>query len=116
VATALRAALLTETLEACGHFFEVPYATMHTTGTGHHMMSFQTQRYAADRALEPVLIGCRQTRFPKTPAGTHGAECSIALHKTWRAVPRAASHWLQHVPYLEHGCRVFASRYTGNPC
>ena len=117
---ALRAALLTEALEGMkSRFFEIAYATMHTTGQA-YMMSFQASGpHAADRALEAIAAGYEeQTRFPEEtrwekPMGKY----SIALHKTWRAVPKGLA--------LVIGCStfptwntvpgMFASLVTGNP-
>lgn len=117
---ALRAALLTEALEGMkSRFFEIAYATMHTTGQA-FLMSFQASGpHAADRALEAIAAGYEeQTRFPEDtrwekPMGKY----SIALHKTWRAVPKGVA--------LVVGCStfptwntvpgMFASLVTGNP-
>ncbi|MBT2557143.1 phenylacetic acid degradation protein PaaN [Hymenobacter sp. ISL-91] len=115
-----RAALLTETLEGMKErFFEIAYATMHTTGQA-YMMSFQASGpHAADRALEAIAAGYEeQTRFPEEtrwekPMGKY----NITLHKTWRAVPKGVA--------LVIGCSTFptwntvpgmyASLVTGNP-
>lgn len=117
---ALRAALLTEALEGMkSRFFEIAYATMHTTGQA-YLMSFQASGpHAADRALEAIAAGYEeQTRFPEEtrwekPMGKY----SIALQKTWRAVPKGLA--------LVIGCAtfptwntvpgMFASLVTGNP-
>ena len=47
-----------ESLEGVkGRFFEIAYATMHTTGQG-YMMAFQASGpHAADRALEAIAAG-----------------------------------------------------------
>ncbi|SET57228.1 phenylacetic acid degradation protein PaaN [Hymenobacter actinosclerus] len=115
-----RAALLTETLEGMKErFFEIAYATMHTTGQA-YMMSFQASGpHAADRALEAIAAGYEeQTRFPEEtrwekPMGKY----NITLNKTWRAVPKGVA--------LVIGCSTFptwntvpgmyASLVTGNP-
>ena len=117
---AQRAALLTEALEGMkSRFFEIAYATMHTTGQA-YMMSFQASGpHAADRALEAIAAGYEeQTRFPEEttwekPMGKY----SITLNKTWRAVPKGLA--------LVIGCStfptwntvpgMFASLVTGNP-
>ncbi len=100
-------------------FFEIAYATMHTTGQA-YMMSFQASGpHAADRALEAIAAGYEeQTRFPEEtrwekPMGKY----NLALHKTWRAVPKGVA--------LVIGCSTFptwntvpgmyASLVTGNP-
>lgn len=117
---AQRAALLTESLDGMRQrFFEIAYATMHTTGQA-YMMSFQASGpHAADRALEAIAAGYEeQTRFPEEtrwekPMGKY----NLTLHKTWRAVPKGVA--------LVIGCStfptwntvpgMFASLVTGNP-
>ncbi|GAB3196760.1 phenylacetic acid degradation protein paaN [Pontibacter aydingkolensis] len=115
-----RAAILVESLERMKErFFEIAYATMHTTGQA-YMMSFQASGpHAADRALEAVAAGFEeQTRFPETaewekPMGKY----NLKLNKTWKAVPKGVA--------LVIGCSTFptwntvpgmyASLVTGNP-
>lgn len=115
-----RAALLVEALENMrNRFFEIAYATMHTTGQA-YMMSFQASGpHAADRALEAVAAGYEeQTRFPESaewekPMGKY----NLKLNKTWKAVPKGVA--------LAIGCStfptwntvpgMFASLVTGNP-
>ncbi|MFD2245630.1 phenylacetic acid degradation protein PaaN [Pontibacter ruber] len=115
-----RAALLVETLERVkSRFFEIAYATMHTTGQA-YMMSFQASGpHAADRALEAIASGYEEmSRFPEAtewekPMGKY----NIKLSKSWRAVPKGVA--------LVIGCSTFptwntvpgmyASLVTGNP-
>ncbi len=115
-----RAALLVEALDALRpRFFDIAYATMHTTGQA-FLMSFQASGpHAADRALEAVAAGYQeQTRFPETtvwekPMGKY----DLRLRKEWRAVPKGVA--------LAIGCAtfptwntvpgMFASLVTGNP-
>lgn len=115
-----RAGILVESLERVkGRFFEIAYATMHTTGQG-YMMAFQASGpHAADRALEAIAAGYEElNRFPATalwdkPMG----KFNIRLNKEWRAVPKGIS--------LVIGCSTFptwntvpglyASLITGNP-
>jgi len=115
-----RASLLIESLERVKtRFFEIAYATMHTTGQG-YMMAFQASGpHAADRALEAIAMGYEeQTRFPEVanwekPMGKY----SITLRKEWRKVPKGIG--------LVIGCSTFptwnsvpgmyASLITGNP-
>lgn len=97
-----RAAILLESLERIKtRFFEIAYATMHTTGQG-YMMSFQASGpHAADRALEAVAAGFEELkRFPShavwdKPMG----KVSVQLSKEWRAVPKGVS--------LVVGCSTF---------
>ncbi|WP_242920364.1 phenylacetic acid degradation protein PaaN [Pontibacter liquoris] len=115
-----RAAILVETLERVkNRFFEIAYATMHTTGQA-YMMSFQASGpHAADRALEAIAAGLEeQTRFPEEtqwekPMGKY----NLKLNKQWKAVPKGVA--------LVIGCATFptwntvpgmyASLVTGNP-
>ncbi|MEO1049572.1 MAG: phenylacetic acid degradation protein PaaN [Bacteroidota bacterium] len=97
-----RAGILIESLERVKtRFFEVAYATMHTTGQG-YMMAFQASGpHAADRALEAVAAGYEELkRFPGSafwdkPAGKY----NIQLDKEWRAVPKGIG--------LVVGCSTF---------
>lgn len=115
-----RAGILAESLERVkARFFEIAYATMHTTGQG-YMMAFQASGpHAADRALEAIASGYEELkRFPSLalwdkPMG----KFNIQLNKEWRAVPKGIS--------LVIGCSTFptwntvpglyASLVTGNP-
>ncbi|QCR22887.1 phenylacetic acid degradation protein PaaN [Pontibacter sp. SGAir0037] len=115
-----RAALLVESLEHVrSRFFEIAYATMHTTGQA-YMMSFQASGpHAADRALEAVAAGYEELgRFPEAtewekPMGKY----NLKLNKSWKAVPKGVA--------LVIGCAtfptwntvpgMFASLVTGNP-
>lgn len=61
-----RAGVLIESLHRLkSNFFELAFATMHTTGQS-YMMSFQASGpHAADRALEAIAMGYQElTRFP----------------------------------------------------
>src|SRR5690606_19554408 len=115
-----RAGILVESLmKMKSRFFEIAYATMHTTGQG-YMMAFQASGpHAADRALEAIAAGYEELqRFPSAtlwdkPMG----KFNIQLNKEWRAVPKGIS--------LVIGCSTFptwntvpglyASLVTGNP-
>ena len=115
-----RAGILIESLERMkARFFEIAYATMHTTGQG-YMMAFQASGpHAADRALEAIAAGYEELkRFPAEarwdkPMGKY----NLVLNKTWRAVPKGIG--------LVVGCSTFptwnsvpglyASLITGNP-
>lgn len=115
-----RAGILIESLERISkRFFEIAYATMHTTGQG-YMMAFQASGpHAADRALEAIATGYEELkRFPEStrwdkPMGKY----NLIIDKTWRAVPKGIG--------LVIGCSTFptwnsvpglyASLMTGNP-
>lgn len=97
-----RTGILIESLDRIkDRFFEVAYATMHTTGQG-YMMAFQASGpHAADRALEAIAAGFEElTKFPASarwdkPMGKY----NIVLDKEWRAVPKG--------PAVVIGCSTF---------
>jgi phenylacetic acid degradation protein paaN len=117
---ASRAGILIESLDrVANRYFDIAYATMHTTGQS-FMMAFQASGpHANDRALESIAMGYHEiTRFPKSvewvkPMG----KFDLTIHKTWQAVPKGLS--------LAIGCSTFptwntvpgmyASLITGNP-
>ncbi len=115
-----RAGLLIESLEGMkARFFEIAYATMHTTGQG-YMMAFQASGpHAADRALEAVASGYEElTRFPQKakwdkPMGKY----NIVLDKQWRAVPKGISVVIgcSTFPTWNSVPGIYASLITGNP-
>lgn len=99
-------------------FFDIAYATQHTTGQS-FMMAFQAGGpHAADRAMEVIAMGMEELRrVPEScvwdkPMG----KFNITLQKTWKAMPRGVA--------LVIGCStfptwntlpgVFASLITGN--
>lgn len=120
IGAAERAGILTESLErAKNRFFEIGYATMHTTGQS-FIMSFQASGpHAADRAVEAIAMGFEeQSRFPEDitwvkPMG----KFDITLKKEYKPVPKGVA--------LVIGCSTFptwntvpglyASLATGNP-
>ena len=114
-----RAGILLESLERVKtRFFEVAYATMHTTGQG-YMMAFQASGpHAADRALEAIASGLEeQQRFPakadwEKPMGKY----QINLKKKWRAVPKGISLVIgcSTFPTWNSVPGIFASLVTGN--
>ena len=97
-----RAAILIETLERFKtRFFEVAYATMHTTGQS-FMMSFQASGpHAADRAMEAIAMGVvEQTRFPGAVEWKKNmGKFDLTLNKTWRTIPKGIG--------LVIGCSTF---------
>lgn len=115
----VRVTILLQTLDHIRErFFELAYATMHTTGQS-FLMSFQASGpHAADRAMEAIAAAYEElSRFPEEalwekPAGKY----QISLQKTWRAVPKGVA--------LAIGCSTFptwntlpglyASLMTGN--
>lgn len=121
-----RAGILVESLHRISkRFFELTFATMHTTGQA-YMMSFQASGpHSNDRALEAIALGLHeQTRFPDTvewvkPMGKdkEGNPLHVQLEKHYRCQPLGLS--------LAIGCStfpvwntvpgVYASLVTGNP-
>lgn len=115
-----RAGILMESLERVkGRFFEIAYATMHTTGQG-YMMAFQASGpHAADRALEAIAAGYEELqRFPSKaiwdkPMG----KFNIQLNKEWRAVPKGISVVIgcSTFPTWNSVTGIYGSLVTGNP-
>lgn len=114
-----RAGILMESLERMkGRFFEIAYATMHTTGQG-YMMAFQASGpHAADRALEAIAAGYEELgRFPASvlwdkPMG----KFSLQLKKEWRAVPKGVSVVIgcSTFPTWNSVTGIYGSLMTGN--
>ena len=115
-----RAAVLIDSLEKIkGRFFEIAYATMHTTGQG-YMMAFQASGpHASDRALEAIAAGYEELkRFPEEvlwdkPMGKY----NLRLHKSWRAVPKGIAVVIgcSTFPTWNSVPGIYASLVTGNP-
>jgi phenylacetic acid degradation protein paaN len=114
-----RAGILVESLEGVkSRFFEIAYATMHTTGQG-YMMAFQASGpHAADRALEAIAAGYEELqRFPNKaiwdkPMG----KFNIQLNKEWRAVPKGISVVIgcSTFPTWNSVTGIYGSLITGN--
>ena len=114
-----RAGILVESLNRIkGRFFEIAYATMHTTGQG-YMMAFQASGpHAADRALEAIAAGYEELqRFPSKalwdkPMG----KFNIQLNKEWRAMPKGISVVIgcSTFPTWNSVTGIYASLVTGN--
>jgi phenylacetic acid degradation protein paaN len=114
-----RAGILMESLERVkSRFFEIAYATMHTTGQG-YMMAFQASGpHAADRALEAIAAGYEESqRFPAhalwdKPMG----KFNIQLNKEWRAVPKGISVVIgcSTFPTWNSVTGIYGSLVTGN--
>jgi phenylacetic acid degradation protein paaN len=102
-----RAEVLIDALERVkNRFFEIAYATQHTTGQS-FVMSFQASGpHASDRALEAVAMGWEELqRFPETviwekPAG----KGVIKLEKNYHPVPKGIG--------LVIGCSTFPTWNT----
>ncbi|MDB4161878.1 aldehyde dehydrogenase family protein [Bacteroidia bacterium] len=102
-----RAGILIESLERVRlRFFELAYATMHTTGQS-FMMAFQASGpHAADRALEAIAMGVQElTRYPKDlafskPIGNY----SLDVQKSWKPIAKGIG--------LVIGCSTFPTWNT----
>jgi phenylacetic acid degradation protein paaN len=114
-----RSGILLESLQRIkSRFFEIAYATMHTTGQG-YMMAFQASGpHAADRALEAIATGFEEMqRFPQQalwdkPMG----KFNIQLKKEWRAVPKGVAVVIgcSTFPTWNSVTGIYASLITGN--
>ncbi len=119
VDAAERAGILVESLERIKfRFFEIAYATMHTTGQG-YMMAFQASGpHAADRALEAIAAGHEELqRFPAKalwdkPMGKY----NLQINKEWRAVPKGISLVIgcSTFPTWNSVTGIYGSLVTGN--
>jgi len=119
VALPERTGILLESLERVkSRFFEIAYATMHTTGQG-FMMAFQASGpHAADRALEAIAAGYEElNRFPahalwNKPMG----KFNIQLDKEWRAIPKGISLVIgcSTFPTWNSVTGIYGSLITGN--
>lgn len=114
-----RAGILIESLERVkSRFFEIAYATMHTTGQG-FMMAFQASGpHAADRSLEAIAAGYEElNRFPgKTMWDKPMGKFNIQLNKEWRAVPKGISLVIgcSTFPTWNSVTGIYGSLITGN--
>lgn len=97
-----RALVLIEALECVAkRFFEIGYATMHTTGQG-FVMAFQASGpHAADRALESLSLGYSvQSTFADSVAWTKPmGKMNVTINKKYRVVPKGIN--------LVIGCSTF---------
>jgi phenylacetic acid degradation protein paaN len=115
-----RVAVLIDSMERVKErFFELAYATMHTTGQG-YMMAFQASGpHAMDRAMEAVAMGFEELgRVPSSafwdkPMGKY----NIQLNKSWRAVPKGVALTIgcSTFPTWNSVPGIYASLMTGNP-
>lgn len=115
-----RALILIDALERIKErFFEIAYATMHTTGQG-WVMSFQASGpHSNDRALEALAMAYEElTRFPREvdwvkPMG----KFEIKVHKSFHPVGKGISLAIacSTFPVWNSVPGIFASLATGNP-
>lgn len=115
-----RAAVLISALEAVQkRFFEIAYATMHTTGQG-YMMAFQASGpHAADRALEALAMAHEEiSRFVhETIWDKPMGKVNVTLRKWWKAVPKGINLVIgcSTFPTWNTTPGMFAGLTTGNP-
>lgn len=115
-----RTGILVEALERIkDRFFELAYATMHTTGQGFTMAFQASGPHACDRALEAVTMGFAEIkRFPEQIKWEKwvGSQ-AIHINKTWKSVPRGVSLAIacSTFPTWNSMPGIFASLITGNP-
>lgn len=115
-----RAGILIEALDRVkGRFFEIAYATMHTTGQS-FIMSFQASGpHANDRALEALAVAYDEmNRIPKSkewvkPMG----KFDLNVNKNWKPVPKGIAMVIgcSTFPTWNTVPGMFASLMTGNP-
>ena len=119
LSVAERAAVLVEALErGSKRFFEIGYATMHTTGQG-FVMAFQSSGpHGFDRALEAVAMGyAAQTGFTEQVDWTKPmGKISVSIEKRYRAVPKGINLVIgcSTFPVWNSTPGMFAGLVTGN--
>ncbi len=114
-----RAEILVDALERIkARFFEIAYATQHTTGQS-FVMSFQASGpHASDRALEALAMGYEElNRFPQNitwekPMG----KASVVLQKQFKPIPKGIGLVIgcSTFPTWNSVPGLFASLITGN--
>lgn len=114
-----RAGILVEVLERLKlRFFDIAYATMHTTGQS-FMMSFQASGpHSNDRALEAVVEGYKQlTSLPAQAAWTKPmGKFDLTINKNWKAIPKGVGLVIgcSTFPIWNTVPALFADLITGN--
>jgi phenylacetic acid degradation protein paaN len=114
-----RAGLLIEALDRLKlRFFDIGYATMHTTGQS-YMMSFQASGpHSNDRALEAIVEGYKQlTGLPTDAVWTKPmGKFELTLRKNWKAIPKGVGLVIgcSTFPIWNTVPALFADLITGN--
>ncbi len=114
-----RAAVLVEALErGAKAFFEIGYATQHTTGQG-FVMAFQASGpHAFDRALEATALGlAAQSSFtPGVMWSKPMGKITVSIEKTYRIIPRGINVVIgcSTFPVWNTVPGMFAGLVTGN--
>jgi phenylacetic acid degradation protein paaN len=114
-----RAGILIEALDSIkNRFFDITYATMHTTGQS-YMMSFQASGpHSNDRALEAIVTGLEElTKYVAEadwvkPMG----KFDLKLKKNWKAMPKGVGLVIgcSTFPIWNTVPALFANLITGN--
>jgi len=114
-----RASILIEALHrGAKKFFEIGYATMHTTGQG-FVMGFQASGpHAFDRALEAIAMGYdAQTSFATKVKWTKPiGKMSVTIDKSYRIIPKGTNLVIgcSTFPVWNSVPGLFAALVTGN--
>ena len=115
-----RAGILVESLEKIkDRFFELAYATMHTTGQS-FVMSFQASGpHSNDRALEAIALGLYElNRFPDHVEWTKPmGKFDVTLQKYYKKVPMGVGMCIgcSTFPVWNTVPGLYANLVTGNP-
>ncbi|MBC7382359.1 MAG: phenylacetic acid degradation protein PaaN [Bacteroidia bacterium] len=114
-----RAGVLIDCLDQIkSRFFDIAYATMHTTGQS-YMMSFQASGpHASDRALEAVAMGYRElTSIPHEVEWVKSmGKFDLKMKKNWTPVPKGIALVIgcSTFPIWNTVPGLFAALITGN--
>ena len=114
-----RASILIEALErASKRFFEIGYATVHTTGQG-FVMAFQSSGpHGFDRALEALALGyAAQVAFkPEVLWSKPMGKMEVSIKKKYRIVPKGINVVIgcSTFPVWNSTPGIFAGLVTGN--
>ncbi len=115
----VRAGLLIDALENIkNRFFDITYATMHTTGQS-YMMSFQASGpHSNDRALEAIVTGLEElTKYvSETEWVKPMGKFDLKLKKNWKAMPKGVGLVIgcSTFPIWNTVPALFANLITGN--
>jgi phenylacetic acid degradation protein paaN len=114
-----RAGILIEVLDRVKtRFFDITYATMHTTGQS-YMMSFQASGpHSNDRALEAIVTGLEElTKYvAETEWVKPMGKFDLKLKKNWKAMPKGVGLVIgcSTFPIWNTVPALFANLITGN--
>ncbi len=114
-----RAGVLVEALESASkRFFEIGYATMHTTGQG-FVMAFQSSGpHAFDRALEATAMGllAQQTFVDSVRWTKPMGKTDVSIDKRYHIVPKGVNLVIgcSTFPVWNNVPGMFAGMVTGN--